>query len=122
MGQHRCASSAGRSLTDAAFPMAKFKVGDKVRFVRIAGPDGDCLLGKEGVIAPFDHPREWEVSVHFPHIAHRFKTLGCFESELEPLVPPDTWAADKVRELVKPKPMDAEREHQTVLMEGGSGG
>lgn len=95
--------------------MAKFKVGDRVR--RIGAPC-HVPVGSTGTIVETNVPSDWSDCIY-----HRVEwdggvaadVIATKESALAPLTPPaeDTWAADKVRELVKPKPMDVERETKT---------
>ena len=88
-----------------------FKVGDKVK--RVRDPEGlsasatGMPIGATGVVVD---PQGWFGNVRVRNDANGTE-WGCKPCTLEPLTPPadEQWAADKVRELVKPKPMDVER-------------
>lgn len=88
----------------------RFRVGDRVKRVQ-TGPSGflsPVPLGETGTVTVdnggesvgvhWDNSRAWDKWDH---------EESWFRWTLAPLTPPaeDAWAADKVRELVKPKPM-----------------
>ncbi len=87
--------------------MAKFKVGQRVRFV---GSDGinHPALGAEGVIVREAVKHGWDWVVNFP--AARATPVGCLSANeyfadsenLAPLTGPnEEWASDQVRKLFK---------------------
>lgn len=91
--------------------MSAFKVGDRVK--RIADPEPHILplglacitampLGQTGTVTRFDDGRHVYV---LPDGGT--SSWPCFQHTLAPLTPPqadaDSWAADKVREVTKPR-------------------
>jgi hypothetical protein len=98
--------------------MANFKVGDRVRIVDGVRPE---MIGAEGVLVAaggWSGKRGWWLVDVPSHPTASNSNVApptywdCHRSILAPLTPPaeDAWAADKVKELTRPKPMDVERE------------
>lgn len=101
--------------------MATFKVGDRVRKICPLRDEDlarlerhSCIpVGEVGTIHSPGETLDWRVRWDgYGVVSPCGRRYAAMEYQLAPLTPPaeDTWAADKVRELVKPKPMDAERE------------
>lgn len=104
----------------------QFKVGQRVKKVAMSRHGGANFIpiGAEGVITALGHywiPRIDEHGNDVYTVAYDgHEETGACGYMLAPLTPPaqDAWAADKVRELVKPKPMDAEREETFTVRVG----
>lgn len=84
--------------------MAKFKVGDRVRRARAVLSDL-AEIGQEGIVQSEPLPSGcvwvlWDVAPPgTTPSGHRMSAV--FEDTLEPIKPVDTWAQDKVAQLVK---------------------
>lgn len=79
----------------------QFKVGDRVRVIH----QGCSTYGREGTIDGISGTF-CPISVQLD-IRDQWNGQWCYEPQcLAPLTPPDTWAADKVREVTKPTFID----------------
>lgn len=89
--------------------MATFKVGQRVRKVKLGGYTEEAPVGTTGTILPqaphaIGDELTWEPdTTRAIHYVHPWQLAPLTDGEA------DTWAAGKVRELVKTKPMDVER-------------
>lgn len=93
----------------------QFKVGDRVRVIH----QGCSTYGREGTIDGISGTF-CPISVQLD-IRDQWNGQWCYEPQcLAPLTPPDTWAADKVREVTKPTFIDVERERVEVIVQVGA--
>lgn len=99
--------------------MARFKPNDRARVVRGLWKDvlGDHWIGKEvSVLRVYNEPRQVPSLVY--QCADSAGQQGYFlPGELEPLVGPDTWAADKVKQVTKPQHVEPVKVPQTTREE-----
>lgn len=98
--------------------MSQFRVGQRVRKVSksragdVTRPDPTRVpVGAEGtIIGPYSGDNgDWIVEYDGYRSSHVLGWFAAYTYQLAPLTPPDSWASEKVRELVKPKPMDLDR-------------
>lgn len=95
--------------------MANFRIGDRVKVTgHVLEPGNQDFRGMEGRIATFESYDILGLTVGVMLDAMKLDSFPLMFAprELSPLTPPaaDTWATDKVRDLVKPRPMDLERQ------------
>ena len=85
--------------------IATFKVGDKVRIKQTAFAVDSDFRGLEAIVHAIPGDRDYDCLLDVPGHAPSTIPGGLWNAMfayLEPLTPPDAWAADAVRKVTRP--------------------
>jgi len=109
--------------------MAKFKVGDRVKVVRVSCASVHCYLGQEGIITRPGWILDWCVDFGRPINPAVLAGVpsGCSvvegtfdENQLVPGITPsvNAWATEAVRKVTKPEPVQPAVPTKTEVCHG----